>query len=647
MENIDLRNTISFLKKNKEKKPRNIDLIKSYLISQPEKLKKLIQFYNKIIVIVNEFISISQMYSNKLKELALKIKMSEEEEKDYQLESQLFNIIKTTFFFNSESLNEIINDIKKGIALIDNESVKKTNENFNNLSKMYFLEINKVSTNQKKYEKEMKNYEEFLIDQEINNNKEGKKNVFTIYNAKGPIEAQDNYIKCIKESNNILKNIINISSEEKESIRKKINRKCIFLLDTLIFFTKKKIDNYELQKININQTYSSSIHSLLEEEELNSHIIHPVPYSLKCFDIFVKKKEITQNDSNEKQNIQKTEHNHNFCSLINDINNEDENKIKNKIQELKRENILNIFDVMKKNKLMLSSRDEKIRQNEISKKIIKQIITLIVKDIKHYKEEHKKKLFKLFDEDKFHISYFFKILNTNRGKQNKILNKDTFISLGEAFEYIAKISFDKNYIDIFKLLFILSTTYNYQDQESNKKEYLFSYIEKNTNFHKIEFWENYFNYLNIDSEKTTTLHDSIGSKNNKSSEEIKKEKEDKLRLSVFSNIMMVIQNMIDFHFDNDFIDIFISKMNDKYKLNEIELAQIKIYLDENKKENNEDNTINNNSNNNIEKIEIKITGEKGNNNDYDNYIIDNLKINEEEEKMHNNCNIINDKEDKK
>ena len=228
-----------------------------------------------------------------------------------------------------------------------------------------------------------------------------------------------------------------------------------------------------------------------------SHIIHPVPYSLKCFDIFVKKKEITQNDSNEKQNIQKTEHNHNFCSLINDINNEDENKIKNKIQELKRENILNIFDVMKKNKLMLSSRDEKIRQNEISKKIIKQIITLIVKDIKHYKE-HKSKLFKLFDEDKFHISYFFKILNSNRGKQNKIINKGTFISLGEAFEYIAKISFDKKYIDIFKLLFILSTTYNYQDQESNKKEYLFSYIEKNTNFHKIEFWENYFNYLNID-----------------------------------------------------------------------------------------------------------------------------------------------------
>ena len=79
------------------------------------------------------------MYSNKLKELAEKIKINKEEG-NYQLEAHLFNIIKTILFFNSESLNEIINDIKKGMFLINNNDIiKKTNENLNNLTKTYFL----------------------------------------------------------------------------------------------------------------------------------------------------------------------------------------------------------------------------------------------------------------------------------------------------------------------------------------------------------------------------------------------------------------------------------------------------------------------------------------------------------------------------
>ncbi len=42
-------NNILFKEKLSDKKTRNIDLIKSYIISQPEQLKKLINFYNKVI----------------------------------------------------------------------------------------------------------------------------------------------------------------------------------------------------------------------------------------------------------------------------------------------------------------------------------------------------------------------------------------------------------------------------------------------------------------------------------------------------------------------------------------------------------------------------------------------------------------------
>ena len=232
---------------------------------------------------------------------------------------------------------------------------------------------------------------------------------------------------------------------------------------------------------------------------------------------------------------------------------------------MKRDNILNIVDIITKNKLMLNLNDEKIVKSIISKKEIKQIISFIFKDTNSFTKEIKNKLYKLFEEDKENILYFFNILNVNRGKDNIILNKETFIFLGEIFEYITLLSFDNINVDIFRLLFILSTTYCYK--ENNIKKYLFIYIENNQNFKKEEFWVKYFdNFLNKEVESGLNVYNNLN-KSNKTNEEIQKEKNDKFKLSLFSNILMVVQNMIDFHFDNDFINNFISKINDKYKLN--------------------------------------------------------------------------------
>ena len=226
---------------------------------------------------------------------------------------------------------------------------------------------------------------------------------------------------------------------------------------------------------------------------------------------------------------------------------------------------MNIVDIITKNKLMLNLNDEKNVKRIISKKEIKQIITFIFKDTNSFTKEIKNKLYKLFEEDKENILYFFNILNVNRGKDNIILNKETFIFLGEIFEYITLLSFDNINVDIFRLLFILSTTYCYK--ENNIKKYLFIYIENNQNFKKEEFWVKYFdNFLNKEVESGLNVYNNLN-KSNKTNEEIQKEKNDKFKLSLFSNILMVVQNMIDFHFDNDFINNFISKINDKYKLN--------------------------------------------------------------------------------
>ena len=592
MENNNTYKCISYNISN-DKKTRNIDVIKSYIISLPNKIKNLVNFYNKVINIFLEFISITQIYSNKLKELAIKIKLNDEEEEPSEI--QLFNILKTILFFNSESLNEIINDIKNKMTIFNDEASIKLNE-INNLSKQYFSEINKVIVNQKKYEKEMKNYEELLINKEIKNKTHNDSlNINNgVKDAKSAVISQENYFKSVKESNNTLKKIINYSSEVKELVREKINNKIYFILDTLIFFTKKQNDNYELQKINIKETYSSNIHTLKEEEELNKHFIHPLPYSLKCLDIYIKKKQ-KKAKTNSDKNI-----NNLLYSLIHETNSEEDKKIKNKIRALKRDNILNIVDIITKNKIELSLRDEKIQKRELKRKSIKQIIIFMFKEKHNYSEESKNKLFELLDEDKDNIMYFFKILNNHRAKDNSILNKETFKFLGEAFEYIAKISFNKKDVEIFKLLFILSTTYYYKKNE--EKKYLFVYIENFKEFHEKEFWENYFdNFLNYELENTLHIYGPIDEKNKKM-EDIQKEKEDKLKISLFSNLLMVIQNMIDFHLDKNFINEFVSKINDKYKFNKEELEQIKAYLDENK---------NINDKNNIN--EIKLLEDKENN----------------------------------
>lgn len=592
MEDDNIRNCITYDKRKKDRKIRNVDLIKSYILSQPEKIKTLNNFYNTVINIFIEYVNITQAYSTKLKELAIKIKLNEDEE-EYTSECQMINIIKTILFFNSESLNEIINDIKKEIKTnlnnnnsnSDNDIQKKMNDKINNTSKMFLSEINNVISKQKKYEKEMRNYEELLINQGLQQKNEGKMNMGSIEDAKVALDSQESYFKSVVESNITLKKVLNEFWEEKQVIRDKLNKKCFFILDTLIFFTKTQNENYELQKMNLKETYSSNIYDEKKEEELNRYFLIPSTYNLKCLDIYLDDKK-----KNKKRNSEKIEDNI-LCpmSLV------EEKKFNKKVNELKGDHLLNVVDLLTKNKFILSNRDEKIKKNEISKQIIKEIIQYILKDIDKFEEDKKNKLYNMFEDDKENILIFLKILNDNRSKDSNITNKESFSILGDAFEFITKIVLNEKEIDteILKLVFILSTTYFYDDKDNEKnKAYLFTYIEKFEEFKKKEFWERYF-YDSLNFEVNNLL---IVGRRKKTEDEIKKERNDKIKTSLFSNLLMIVQNMMDFHLDKNFINEFVSKINNKNHLQEEELLQIQMYLTENK-EDEKDNQINDNNNN--------------------------------------------------
>ena len=621
MEKIISNNDISLKKNSKDKRERKIDVITSYIFQRPEKIQKLWNIYNKVINLLTEYCSLSQIYSNKLKELAINIRLDEENEDQNLPEAKLFNVIRAIIFFNSESLKETTNNIKKQINSINNENFIKTNEIFNILSKTYFEEIDNVILNQKKYEREMKLYEELLINQELEKNKE-EKLINNLKEAKGAIKSQETYFKSVKDSNNILRKIMDVSLNAKTKLRQKINQKFLYIIDSLIFLSKIQNENNELQKMNLKDAYSTDSLISKEEEELNNNFLLPIPYSLKSINMYINKKEKKKiKDVKEIDDFL-------FLSLFNDPNLEEEKKIKNKMLLLKSDDILEILDIINKNKLVLSSKDEKMQKNEISKKSIKQILTIIFKENNKYDNKQKNKLFKLFDEGKEHIMYFLKILNCHRAKDISNIHKNTFIFLGEAFEYITKISLGERDIEILRLLFILSLTYYYK--ENNKKRYLFEFIEKFPEFKEPDFWENYYdNFINYELKKSPQIYEDINEKN-KTNEEMVKNKIDKNSITLFTSLLMVINNMIDFKLDKDNILKLISKINDKYKLNDEYIEQAKILLDD--KINEEEKSRNINSkNNNSDKLENNIIHNSNickNNNINDNLINEISAIND-------------------
>ena len=286
MEKI-IGNKLSLKKNSKYKKERKIDVITSYIFQQSEKIKKFWNIYNKVINLFTEYCSLTHIYSNKLKELTIKSKLDEENEDQFLPEEQLFNIIKEIIFFNSELLEETTKNIKNQInSVINNENFTKANEMLNVLSRKYFEEIDNVILNKKKYEKEMQLYEELLINQELEKKKE-EKVINNLNEAKRAIDSQETYFKSVKDSNNILKKIINISLEANTKFRQKINQKFLYIIDSLIFFTKKQNENYEQQKINIKDAYSTDSFLSKDEEELNNHFLHPIPYSLKSLNMYI------------------------------------------------------------------------------------------------------------------------------------------------------------------------------------------------------------------------------------------------------------------------------------------------------------------------------------------------------------------------
>ena len=640
------------------KQIKNIDFIKKYIHALPDELSKLKEYYNQLMTILNEYVSLTQTYCKKVGEIANKIKLQKNDEET--LESKLILILKNQFIKSSICLNKITEEIKNETNKIYKGKMNILS-NLNNIKNDYFTSINNIEHTKKSYEHYMNKYEDYLINKEVKKIKNKKSNsrdsikkktILKEYKkmdsmlknekisieindkelTKKTFQLQEKYFNSVTESNNILKKIIDISSNEKISIRGNIISEFCSFVDKITFYFTEQKDNFlnEKQKI-IPNDITNYLKNLKEEQELYNHFLKSYPYSLRCLKKYSKTKEPTLYKS-KKYSYDFEEENLPDLTTGNVIN---EKRVK-KYYKLNSKNIVNIFKEMKNNNLLLSRCDEKIQNEENDKIIIKKITKQILKsdNFNNIKDESRKTFFQKMEFRNNQI-FFLKILNNYRTKGQFNINKIAFEFFGEIFKYINNICLNSEDMEIYKFVYVISVTYFYND--GKRKHFLTDYIENHIKYKNISFWINYL--------KNQVKSEIKNTKSRISEKEIKNNEQKFLNNIRFSCLLNVVKNMIDFHVDNEFINEFIKEVNKNYIINDTQLQTIKIYLinetsnkEENEKDegnNNEEKDKKNEGNNNKEE------GEKINTEDNKKNYENNIKEEIGEDK--NNKNKQNDK----
>ena len=167
---------------------------------------------------------------------------------------------------------------------------------------------------------------------------------------------------------------------------------------------------------------------------------------------------------------------------------------------------------------------------------------------------------------------FLRFLNSFRASGKFVIGKQSFIQLGHIMKYMVdRISEDKDY-ESMRYLLIMCQTYYYVNKEK-KKFYLAKFIEKHQLFQADEFWEFYF---------SDSIFKEIEKSNKTEEAEVETQKEKDKRFSnvVFSKLLSIAHNMMDFQIDKKKIQNLILVFSKQYSVDESLEKQIVSMIDE-------------------------------------------------------------------
>ena len=541
-------------------KENHLNQIKQIISSQSDEIRRIQEFSANIVEIYNEYINLSKEFSKKLENLAMKLKPDGK-----SFIGQLVQAFQSILLFKSNSINETCEEMLGQF----NEKKNKNDigdyefETFKHFNEVYVDQYNKTMDSYKIYISGVEFYEDYLINKELGlikedniidlnninainktsnyNKNNGNNNIHKLFdNHKEVFLNQQKFVNNIRACNDILKNLFDYFSCEKNKLREKIFDYCNSFNESILSCLQKQNETCLNQKLVLENLNTKNNLTELEDKEIKSHFLKPSTYSLKS----LKMEEYEDEEKKE-----------------NDLNNKELNS-KNKISI---EQALHIFQTFRNNHLLLNGQDKTKEKEEFKKQEISEIIDMLFNKTFLYNDNHKQKLISLLN-DKIYQLYFLKLLNKYRTKGKFILNKTALKNLGYLFQYLNELIIKNLDINLFKLFFIMSLTFYYQDSESYKKYYLLKFVENHQNFKKKKFWENYLSGLiNLDIESNN-----------------KEENNQDINYFIFSNIISVTKCMSNFHLGKDFINEFLEDITkNKYNLNEEQKIQINYMLIDN------------------------------------------------------------------
>ena len=522
---------------------------------------------NDIKDVFKDYIQITKTYCTQIASLALKLKPLAN-----TIWGDLTQAIQGILLFNSISLE----NLAKGMGeIFKNSKMKKKDSGVSGLeefSNIYQVQLSDLISNYCLYITELEKYERYLMNKEMGFDND--------------VNSNSNKGENNKDNTN---NTINQSSTPNDNKIEKLTNN----LETVLSFRKKYLDKVGPINALVHKLVEFGIkeEKLLNEEFLNISKIF-VGKLNECLEGQKKKYEDQNSVLLELYNKIKSEKFDNINSGIQEYSlhslsiyinakNLDRNKIKNGKQyalnqkgeefeiykNITLKNVENIMKEIKRNGLEIKEKDlEDFEIEKVKDFISKKVELMFNKTDDNFSDEDKNQMIKYFQENDDYILFFLQLLNNDRAKGGEIFNIKIFKYIGEIFKNINDIVLKKDNYKYFNYVSILSLTYFIQ--EGNKKKYVYECIKDNKKLKDLNFWQKYAKFI-IKYETDKIPKEKENEINNKS---------EKLKLTGFANILAIVNNMVNFGLEQDFIDKFISFCATTFSLTTEQIQQIKEFI---------------------------------------------------------------------
>jgi hypothetical protein len=339
------------------------------------------------------------------------------------------------------------------------------------------------------------------------------------------------------------------------------------------------LNEYFKEEINlINKNNIDNIYNYIDGDNLVNQIIEDDLYTFKFVlrDMKNKNKDFN-NKIEDNSKIKKKKKEKEKAKINNDID--------NLYEKLDDNNILNMIKEVENNQLYLSQKTKNKMQLLENKKYIESIIELIVKDPEKYDEDTKNKYIDFLESNEENQKTLLQYLNNYRGNGKTGFDKSVIIIFSDLFKLVLDRAIKNNKYELVNLIIVLSLTYyhlkevetpestinenndNNNGNNGDKKIYVSEYLKQGQVFQDSSFWLNYLNELiKIELEKLRRIKDIslITEKRNIN--------------AICSSIYTLIQNMLDFDLDHEFIMQTFGKAILKYEIDDDNKMNISNYI---------------------------------------------------------------------